>query len=299
VRSRLLAGLTACAAFFAAPAPAYAAPPPVQAWYMYGTTLGGLQSNAYSHGCNFAQNHPGGNRLMVLDFGAARQIDSDTWGALDFSGVRFSNPEILSALESAADGHHNCWTGTGSTIVAYGNSNYDMSGAGMSTSDAWWAGYYQSERAQNLSNYQQSQGYNMQSADAASDMEPSWDGNLITKQLVNGDTSQGFALYWNYGSADGCPSSGDSGSCNNGWDVGDVAYVSYKGLAVPIPEIYYTVNADQWTVVRHWWDNYSTGGFTFFGTTATTGVGLSPGEGWNALEARNPDLVLYELSCFC
>ena len=96
---RSAAFIALCSAFFALPQLANAAPTPVAAWYMYGTTLSGLQSNAYSHGCSFAQHHPGGFRLLMLDFGAARKIDSNTWGALDFSGVRFSNPDILSALK--------------------------------------------------------------------------------------------------------------------------------------------------------------------------------------------------------
>jgi hypothetical protein len=281
------------------PALAHAAPVPVQAWYMYGTSLSGLESAAYSHGCSFAQHHPGGTRVMTLDFGAARRIDASTWGALDFSGARFSNADILAALKSAADGHHNCYTGIGSTIIAYGNSNYHMSGAGMSTSDAWYAGYYQSYRAQQLSSYQQASGYNRQGAAAAGDMEPAWDGQLITKQLVNGDTAQGWALYYDYGSADGCPTSGSSGSCANGWTVGDVAYVSYHGAAVPLPEIYYSVNPDQWTVVRRGWDAAHSDPYTFWGTTGTTGVGLTPQAGWEALGARNPGLVLPELICFC
>ena len=286
-------------ALLAQPALAGAAPTPVQAWYMYGTTVSGLESAAYNHGCYFAQHHPGGSRLMTLDFGAARKLDAGTWGTVDFSGVRFSNSVILAGLEAAANGHHNCYAGTGSTIVSYGNSNYHMSASGMSTSDAWYAGYYQSYRAQQLFNYQQASGYNRQSAAAASDMEPAWDGQLITKQLVNGDTAHGWALYYDYGSADGCPSSGSSGSCSNGWDVGDVAYVSYKGAAVPLPEIYYTVNADQWTVVRRWWNTYSSGEYTFWGTTGTSGVGLTPQGGWDALSSRNSGLVLSELICFC
>ena len=104
---------------------------------MYGTTQSGLVSAAYEHGCDFAQNHPGDTRLMTLDFGAARRIDDNTWGALAFSGVRFGNAAILAALEAAADGHHNCYTGLGETIIAYGNSNYHMTASGMSTGKTW------------------------------------------------------------------------------------------------------------------------------------------------------------------
>src|SRR5438552_11664105 len=128
---RFVAAAATCAAFFALPALASAAPTPVRAWYMYGTTPAGLRANAYSHGCYFAQHHPGGTRLMVIDFGAARKIDSNTYGALDFSGVRFGNPDILNALKGAADGHHACYTGNGFTTVAYGNSNYRMLASGM------------------------------------------------------------------------------------------------------------------------------------------------------------------------
>ena len=289
--------VAACAALFAVPALANAAPTPVAAWYMYGTTLSGLQSNAYNHGCYFAQHHPGGNRTMLLDFGAARKLDASTWGAIDFSNTTFSNPSILAALKSGADGHHNCYTGTGSTVVLYGNTNYHMSNAGMSTSDAWYAGYYQSQRSQDLYNYQVSKGYNMQSSDAAGDMEPAWDGQLITKQLVNGDTSQGWALYYDYGSADGCPQSGSSGSCSNGWTVGDVGYVSYHGLAVPLPEIYVIAQADQWTVIRRWWNANNTNSYYFWGTTGTPGFSLTPQQGWNELNARNSGLVFSELIC--
>lgn len=58
----------------------------------------------------------------MLDFGAARKVDANTWGAIDFSNTLFSNPSILSALKSAADGHHNYYV-RGSTIIACGNSN--------------------------------------------------------------------------------------------------------------------------------------------------------------------------------
>ena len=287
-RSAALAA--ACSALFALPQPANAAPTPVAAWYMYGTTPSGLQSSAYGHGCSFAQHHPGGSRVLLLDFGAARKLDASTWGALDFSGVRFANADILAALKAAADGHHNCYA-RGDTVVTYGNTNYHLSSSGMTLSDAYNVGYYQS-----------SKGYNRQGADAASDMELSWDGPLITKQLVNGDTAHGWAVYYDYGDAAGCPWSGSGGSCNNGWSVGDVGYVSYHGLAVPLPEIYYTVNADQWTVVRRWWNaNNPSTAYQFWGTTgeiSSASGHLTPAGGWNALSSRNPGMVANEAVCF-
>jgi hypothetical protein len=297
---RLLAGAAVVAAGLASSVAVTAATPnPMAAWYMYGGSARELRSNAYAHGCAFAQGQPGPNmRVLLLDFGAARKLDSSTWGAVDFSNTRFTNTEILGALERAADGYHNCHV-RGSVDIVYGNSNYHLSSAGMSGSDAWWAGFHQSERSEELSDYQASNGYSSQTSDAASDMEPSWESPSITKQLVSGDQAQGWALYYDFGSADGCPQSGNvDGSCNNGWHVSDVGYVSYAGLALPLPEVYYTANANQWTVVRKWWNADAGGGYFFLGVTASTGVGLTPASSWSTLDSLNDGLVESELACF-
>ena len=221
---------------------------------------------------------------------------SSTWGAIDFSNTTFSNSDILAALKRAADGYHNCHV-RGSVDILYGNSNYHMSDSGMSNTDAWYAGYHQSERSEDLVDYQTSKGYDSQTSDAASDMEPSWDGELITKQLVNGDAGQGWALYYDFGSADGCPQSGSSdGPCNNGWHASDVGYVSFHGLAISLPEIYYSALANQWTVVRKLWNG--DGDYFFAGVTASTGVGLTPAAAWNTFNSLNSGLVDSEIACF-
>ena len=293
---RLAAAAVALVAGLASfPAAAGAAPAPVTAWYVYGSSPSGLASYAYERGCDFAKGQPGnGLRLLLLDFGAARKLSSSTWGAIDFSNTAFSNSEILAALKRAADGYHNCHV-RGSVDILYGNSNYHMSDSGMSNTDVWYAGYHQSERSEDLFDYQTAKGYNSQSSDAASDMEPSWEGRSITKQLVNGNQAQGWALDYDFGSADGCPQSGSTdGPCNNGWEVSDVGYVSFHGLALPLPEIYYSANAHQWTVVRkQWGDEYF-----FAGVTASTGVGLAPTSAWSTLDSLNSGLVDSEVVCF-
>jgi hypothetical protein len=296
---RVAAASIALASGLALAAPTAAAPAPLAAWYVYGSSPSDLQSYAYTRGCDFAEAQPGAAiGMLLLDFGAARKLDSSTWGAVDFSNTTFSNSEILAALERAADGYHNCHV-RGSVDVVYGNSNFQLSGSGMSTTDAWYAGYHQSQRSKDLHDYQVSKGYDSQTSDAASDMEPSWDGQLITKQLVNGDESQGWALYYDFGSADGCPQSGSAdGSCNHGWHVSDVGYVSYHGLALPLPEIYYTANASQWTVVRKWWDGNQGSDYFFGGVTASTGVGLTPASAWSTLDSLNSGLVDPQLVCF-
>jgi hypothetical protein len=292
---RLLACAFVVVFALASAATAAGSPTPVTAWYMYGSSASDLQSYAYARGCGFAEAQPGTSiRVLLLDFGAARKLGSSTWGAVDFSNTRFSNPDILAALERAADGYHNCHL-RGGVDIAYGNSNYHLAGAGMSGTDAWYAGYHQAERAEDLADYQGSQRYTSQTADAAADLEPSWEGPSITKQLVNGNQAWGWALDYDFGSADGCPQSGSAdGPCNNGWDVSDVGYVSFHGLALPLPEIYYSANAHQWTVVRRQWS----GDYFFAGVTASTGVGLGPASAWSTLDSLNSGLVDPELVCF-
>lgn len=286
----------------AQPASAVTAPPPVQAFYMYGTTVTGLENVAYSAACTFATNQPDSQwDIMLLDFGAARLLASGDYGAIDFSNTAFTNASILLALKAAADGYHNCHR-KGGVIIEYGNSNYHMSNVGMTNADAWNAGYDQEQTAEDLWQYQDAHGYTSQDSGAGSDMEPSYDGQLITKQLVNGATSQGWALYDDYGSVDGCPTSGSSnGACNNGWDVQDVAYVSFHGLALPLPEIYYTVSASQWTVIRKYWDATHSTGYFFDGVTGSTPApsgGINATTAWNTLNSKNPGLVGYYLVCF-
>ena len=142
----LVAGLVPVSAAVAA------APSAVTAWYMYGSSLADLKSAAFNHSCDFAQAQPGtAIRVLLLDFGAARKLDSSTWGAVDFSNTTFANPEILAALKRAADGYHTCHI-RGGVDIAYGNTNYHLSTSGMSTTDASYAGFHQAERAEDLWN---------------------------------------------------------------------------------------------------------------------------------------------------
>ena len=81
----------------ASPASAAVAPPPVQAFYMYATTLTGLENAAASAACNFATHQPDSQvDIMLLDFGAPRVLSNGDYGALDFSNTTFSNASISS-----------------------------------------------------------------------------------------------------------------------------------------------------------------------------------------------------------
>jgi hypothetical protein len=272
-----------------------AAPPATTAWYMYGTTSSAVNSAAKSDGCTFAANAPNNYNILMLDFGAARDVGSG-WGTVDFSNTILSNGTILSALESASEGVHNCYT-VGTNIITYGNSNYNLSGSGMNYSDVYNAGYYQEQRASELASYEQSLGRIDQSAAAGSDMEPSWNGPVSTRQLILGANAQGFGRYFDYGSADGCPTSGSSGSCNNGWAVSDLAYVSQSGVASSLPEIYPPLStlAAQWTVIRRNWNNNHSSSYGFSGITGAPGYAQA---GWDDLNNDNPGIVERKIICF-
>ncbi len=305
VRSRRLFAAAVSSMFLFAlhVASASATPTPVTAWYFFDCSTSTVAGHSYTDGQSFSQHNPGGNRLLVLDYGGARVVGTG-FGTQTFcttQNVYLTNTQILTALESAADGVHAGYTGVGSTIVAYGNSNSNMTGHGMTSTNAFNAGYYQSQRAQDLAGYQSSHGYNKQSAAIAQDQEPDFDKAPISRSLADGATNQGYALNYDFGSADGCYPynggvSGGSGSCDNGWTANDVGYVSYNGSSVPLPEIYYSSpdQAAQWTNIRQSWG----AGYEFWGSTGESGAQLTPAQGWDHLNNDNPGLVYSELICF-
>jgi hypothetical protein len=288
----LLAVLPAAAAMVAVaqPGPAQAATTPyvTYAYYMSATTASGLNTQAYNDGYAFAKALTGGQTAyLILDFG--KVVDSGgTFGACDFSSpcTGFLNSQILTALENASSGVHAGYT-SGKIVISYGVNNYNSS---LSYSQNVQAGEYQEQRAGDLASYESGQGRVDQGVAAAADMEPAWDSYANTKGLVDGAGDGGSYAYIDYGSADGCPTSGSSGSCDNGWTVADEAYVSYTGNApsIVMPQVF-TVNpivmSEQWTVIR---DNAG-GGYTFAGVSVDSASAAS--SLWNDLNSRNSGLV--------
>src|SRR5215472_7527573 len=178
------------------------------AYYMSATTASGLNTEAYNDGKAFAQQVKGGQTAyLILDFGEVTDSNG-TFGACDFSSpcTDFINSQILTALENASDGVHAGYT-SGKIIICYGNSNDN--GWGLDYSQYKLAGQYQEDRAANLSSYESGHGRVDQGAGAASDMEPGFNTYGNTKGLVDGTTASGYSFpYIDYGSADGCPTSG-------------------------------------------------------------------------------------------
>jgi hypothetical protein len=249
------------------------APAVTYGYYMSASSTSALNTEAYNDGYAFAQNNPNASiRYLILDFGCVLP-NAETY---DFGDLTLNNTDIQNALEQAVDGAHAGYK-TGQIIVTYGNNN----SCPTSYSNYYSAGEYQESRTGDVANYISSKGWTSQlGAAAASDMEPSFDTWADTSGLVNGvnDGSVGGVAgeydFIDYGSADGCPTSGSSGNCNNGWTVADVADASYGGdLDFSLPEIYSETLAEQWKVVAN---NYGSG-YNFLGVTGYSAAD-GPGE---------------------
>jgi hypothetical protein len=291
----VLAGALAALMAFS-PAAALAAPTGVTAYYMRSTSASALNTEAYNDGYNFAKSTPAAFEYLLLDFGAARDDGSGVWGACDFSMptcTLFSNAQIGTALQDAADGYHAGHSGAATVAVIDGNSNYEMSNSGMSNSDAYNAGYSLAYRAENLYNYQSTKGYSSQGAGGGTDMEPLYDGPTISLNLTSGLDAQGSVLGYDFGSADNCPNSGTGGTCANSWSVENVGTASWTGLWTPLPQIYSSNDALQWTVVQNTYGN----GYTFYGVTADPAY-LAASTAWNDLNSDSGGNVADNLICF-
>lgn len=293
-RALILAVLTAVLVLTATSAAA-ATPRTTRAYYVSGASAAAVEQSTYNDACAFAHSAPPAGSLLMLDFGAAR-VSGSTFGTLDFTGHFISNSTILKALESAANGAHNCYGhDTGTITIAYGTSNYRMTQSGMSTASATAWGQWQATRENELGSYETANHYRFQSTAVGVDMEPAYDQRPISNQLVNGAGKVGGDFDYDYGSADGCPTGASSGECycnvrsggvcRSAWTVNDLAYASFGALAVPIPEIYVNPQQKQWAEIQRNWDAHHRAGYFFAGVTAESGAAFSPGGGWSALAA--------------
>ena len=81
------------------------------------------------------------------------------------------------------------------------------------------------------------------------DIEMSWNTPALTKAWVEGYATATARPFINFGTCDGCPTTGNpTQQPNNGWTVEDVWQVNGPAYVIPFPEIYLRngVNADQW-----------------------------------------------------
>lgn len=263
-----------------APPAMASAPTPVPAYYMYGTSASAINTEAYNDACTFATDNPNADEVMVLDFGQPYiNFGNGHYGAYDFGKHRVENSEILTAMESASNGIHDCRKHGTNTIV-YGANNSYLDSLGYTVTNMYDWGEKQVYQANKLETYDTNNNRTDQYTGVGVDMEPDWATHKISNALVNGANEIHTQLDWNYGSPDGCKS---DGSCDNGWTEGDVGWGSFSGLAMPIPEVYDSGWAPKWVQIAQTWDSKHSTTYFFGGVTGSSGVSQTPTQSWNDL----------------
>ena len=176
--------------------------------------------------------------VVVLSFG--KQVAG---GANGF-GQTIPNSEMVATASAWAAGLAEC--GPGPWEVALGTSN----SGGVTAYNGYlggrtWSKLVAAARAESDPRVVIS---------GAVDLEPGWGPSGQARAWVDGYVDSSAARLWNFGSADGCPQTfGSDLTCNNGWTVDDVLWVSSHAgpnvLAMPQIHTQSGSQARQWAVL--------------------------------------------------
>jgi hypothetical protein len=231
------AGVRAASAAIQAKAPTY------WSFYMHSAST----SEARTLGCNqaHAQASHKTSGTVVLDFGGQW---SNGGGTEMINTVLISNGRIEAVTEAFSAGFKSC-IGKSKTILHLGiGTNNSIQSSVTYANGRTWAHVVAAIQSYNKSKkyYPQVLMY------GANDIEPSWSSASAAIAWVKGFASVPGYHYFDFGSADGCPtdSSNNTILCNNGWNQYDVWYVSWGAQpALATPEIYNQAMADQWAML--------------------------------------------------
>jgi hypothetical protein len=275
--------------------PAGAATPPPESFSFYGSTVN--QTSWYDLGETFGTDVGDGTfpstTLVVIEFGAPDYSGGDYGVCLAGSDpCSFATiSSALAAVEQFGAGFYADAPSTAETFLALGSTNYGTWFNG-SDADAYDFGKTQANEVNNGNTYFQGQGFGTEvEMRGGMDAEPGWGTFPLATEWADGYDATADYLYWDDGSADGCPTSG-SGSCDNGWSQTDVYDMAWGfSEAEPLPQIYSATLASQWgTIVNE------AGSMTFLGPVsqhqacadqgdACTGLDYTPNQAWNQLYA--------------
>ncbi len=267
-------------------------PPPqvpvAESLYIHTTSATAVQSAA----CNVATTFKGSTNgaFVILDFGDATSVGQVSYGLdLNAAAVEF-------IVEAFAAYYHNCSsTNDPSLILGIGEDNANDFGGNPNG-----AGSTLADEVNTVNNYLTPLDYvPLVNATGAVDAEPSYGSVPEIQSWAAGFESVGTASWSDFGSADGCPTSGSgtNGPCNNGWKEDDLYQISYgdSGASTPLPEIYATdeANADQWAQIA-WYGGNTYSKTELFGGPFTeyqaclqrggcSGINNSPAAAWSQL----------------
>jgi len=227
----------------------------------------------------------------VLDFGA--QVKGGTI-PLDGPGGTLTDQQVQSLALAFASGLQNC--GGKNYIVAIGTNN---SGSALTNDPAAigtdWANVIVNS-AKAVTPAEQTAGISIQ---GASDIEP---GSGFDSAAASLSWAQAYAtgsaghVYFNYGSADGCPlpTGTNNPPCTTTWNEGNVwktgAGIYNTGgvqISIPLPEIYVPGQSSDWIAVATWGVRNDSGRHAnFAGSFAYQGItptDKSPQDAWQTL----------------
>ena len=210
---------------------------------------------------------------VVLDFGAMT-LSGSTWYLSCMGSTKITLSKAREMVEAFGRGYY---YGTASDLtstahVALGTNN----SAGAITAAA---GKALAEAATKGSNNLYAGRYLQSRIIGGNDFE-AFGGNAkhsnSSVDWINGYNSypNGVSLV-NYGSADGCPTSGiEKSSCNVGLNAEAIWQVSWSGRAWPLPEIYSTsgTNAKQWAALSLYSVNKHSSRMFFRGSMTQAGA---------------------------
>lgn len=280
--TRALAALSLCLLFASVitiqgTQQAFAAPaiPAVQAqahtnWSFYINTSS--TDTAKNRGCGQgkadATHHD--NSLVILDFGA--QAGDGSGAFFPGTSTFISNSQIEAVAESFSANYVSCAHQDGDTTTSLWlgiGTNNSGSNVG-STNGTTWAHVVAA-----VASFNRSFGFSSQvKAYGANDIE-SWCGSSVgckspssAISWAKGYSSVSGSLYFNFGSADECPTSGynDESCGSTGWTQYDYWYLSWGNpAALPTPEIYHDSWASQWEMIDLYSVNHQGGRMTFEG----------------------------------
>ncbi|MCS6847475.1 MAG: hypothetical protein RMN52_07155 [Anaerolineae bacterium] len=204
----------------------------------------------YAMGC--ASGRAGEQGVIILAFGQPWTQDGQ-YGVIYYQpGFPFApTGAIAEASKAFLRGYWECAPATARLSVAIGTNNYR--GATLQPATSFAHGQAWGQMIGQLHTWLQDAAppgvRDRIAVFGGNDIEMSWNTAALTKAWVDGYASATARPFINFGTCDGCPTSGNpTQNPNNGWTVDDVWQVNRPPYAIPFPEIYLRsgVNADQW-----------------------------------------------------
>ncbi len=178
--------------------------------------------------------------IVVLSFGM--QVSG---GASGFEKTRKLTYDDIAATTSAwASGLAECGTGPWEVSIGTSNSGGRTRFNGFSGGQLWAQVV---ERTRAIADPRVA-------VTGAVDIEPGWGPVRQARLWVDGYVASTNVRLWNFGSADGCPQSVSTRrTCNNGWTIDDVLYVSSHAgpNVIAMPQIHTQSGSQsrQWAVM--------------------------------------------------